>query len=68
MRPSGVERDHDLRILIAGIDLGDLHADRRIGETGAFPFELRDLLAVGEDRDDRRARDLAVLALVLAYS
>ena len=54
--------------MIAGIDLGDLHADRRIGGTGAFPCELRHLLTVSEDRDDRRARNLAVLAFVLAIA
>jgi len=51
--------------LIAGIDLGDLHAHRRLAEPGALPFELRDLLAVGEDRDHRRVRDLTVLAPIV---
>ena len=53
MGAAGIERHHDLGAGIGGIDLGDLHADRRIARAGAFALELGDLLAVGEHGNDR---------------
>ena len=52
MRAAGIERHHDFRGGIGGIDPGDLHADRRIACAGAFALQLRDLLAVGEHGDN----------------
>ena len=65
MRSAGVERHHHLRLCIAGVEFGDLHADRRIGEAGVLAFEFGNLLVVGEHRDDRHPRGLAILALLL---
>ena len=65
MRAAGIERDHHFGLGIAGIDLGDLHADRRIAEAGASPFKLRDLLAVGEHSDNGRWYRLLALLFLL---
>ena len=52
MSAAGIERHHNFRAGIAGIDLGDLHADWRIAHAGAFALKLGNLLAVGEQCDD----------------
>ena len=52
MGAAGIERHHDFRAGIGGIDLGDLHADRRIARAGSFALELGNLLAAGEHGDD----------------
>ena len=57
MRASGVEGDDDLGMRIARIEIGDLHADRRIAKP-SFAFELADLFAVEGHGDDRRAHGL----------
>ena len=64
MRAAGIERHHDLRVAIAGIDLGDLHA------TGGMPKPVHRLRAWRSacrrrTRPRRRAHDVAVLALLL---
>ena len=65
MRAAGVERHHDLGPRIAWVELGDLHTDWRIGEAGAVSFKLRNHSAVGGDGDDRDARHVTFLALLL---
>ena len=47
---------------IAWIDLGDLHADRRVVRTGTVGFDLGDLAVVDEHGDAGDAGDAAVLA------
>jgi hypothetical protein len=64
MCASRIERHHDFGVGIAGIDLGDLHAHRRIGGPAAVPFELGDFLAAVEDGDYRRARDVGFRASI----
>jgi hypothetical protein len=52
-------------VRIAGIEIGDLHAEWRIAEP-SIALELADLLAVEGDGDDRRAHGLvAILGLAL---
>jgi hypothetical protein len=65
MRAAGVERHNDLGTGIAWVELGDLHGDWRIGKAGAVSFKLRNHFTVGGDGDDRNARHVTFLALLL---